>query len=406
MPTSWRRRAKGGSFMKTKIKISTVLIAVVMLFAVAMPLVACDKDKPNQTPSGDREPEVVTDMIGREVTVTPGSYSRIVCIGAGALRLYCYVGDTDKLAGVEDIDNLSLSARPKMFDGVARPYMLANSASFIDLPSCGVGGPNAQAAEAEKILLCNPDLVISEYEDVDKENALQEQLGVPVITVKYGNKGVFDNNVSASLALLGKILGKEEKATTLRNYIAAEKAELSARTAEVSDGPSVYLCGLGKWGTTNHLMTAQNYEPFNVAHINNAVSGLATDGIQGIEAEKLIDMGEDIDIMIIDAAAIKNILPLYREDSTMFDTIKAWREGEVYLEMAYNAYYTNLEIALVNTWYCAKVVYPDLFADVDIDAKMSEATLAFLGQDLADEIKACTMSYGGYQKIDVATFFE
>ena len=89
----------------------------------------------------------------------------------------------------------------------------------------------------------------------------------------------------------------------------------------------------------------------------------------------------------------------------MFDSIKAWREGEVYLEMAYNAYYTNLEIALVNTWYCAKVVYPELFADVDIDAKLSEVTLAFLGQDLTQAIKALPMSYGGYQKIDTSTFF-
>ena len=243
------------------------------------------------------------------------------------------------------------------------------------------------------------------YEDADKANALQEQLGVPVVTVSSGSKGVFDERARTSLTLLGKVLGKEDKATTLCNYILAQKAELEARTADVQDGPSVYICGLGNWGKTNHLMTAQNYEPFNVLNINNAVTDLAKDGIQAIEAEKLVDLGEDIDIMIIDAAAIKNILPLYGNDPTMFDTIKAWQEGEVYLEMAYNAYYTNLEIALINTWYYGKVVYPDLFEDVDIDAKMSEVTLAFLGQDLTEAIKACGSSYGGYQKIDVATFF-
>ena len=71
-----------------------------------------------------------------------------------------------------------------MFDSVARPYVMAYSESFNKLPSCGVGGPNAQTAEAEKILSCDPDIVISEYEDVEKENALYEQLGVPVITFK------------------------------------------------------------------------------------------------------------------------------------------------------------------------------------------------------------------------------
>ena len=63
----------------------------------------------------------VTDMIGREVSIVPGSYTRVVCIGAGALRLYCYIGDPALLAGVEDIDNRTLAERPKMFDAVARP---------------------------------------------------------------------------------------------------------------------------------------------------------------------------------------------------------------------------------------------------------------------------------------------
>ena len=119
----------------------------------------------------------ITDMIGREVTIVPGSYKRVVCIGAGALRMYSYIGDVSLLAGVEDIDNTTLSERPKMFDSVARPYVLAYGETFNTLPSCGVGGPMAQAAEAEKILSCNPDIVISEFEDVEKEDALQEQLG-------------------------------------------------------------------------------------------------------------------------------------------------------------------------------------------------------------------------------------
>ena len=98
----------------------------------------------------------IEDMIGRTVMVTPGSYNRVVCIGAGALRLYTYVGDVKLLAGVEDIENISLETRPKMFDGVARPYFIAFKNVFEKLPSCGVGGPQAQTAEAEKIFLIKP----------------------------------------------------------------------------------------------------------------------------------------------------------------------------------------------------------------------------------------------------------
>lgn len=350
---------------------------------------------------------VLTDMIGREVTVTPGSYERVACIGAGALRMYTYIGDVALLCGVEDIDNVTLEERPKMFDQVARPYMLAYQDIFATLPSCGVGGPNAQAAEAEKILACNPDIVISEYEDVEKEDALQEQLGVPVITLKSGKNGVFDEAFFESMKLLGKVFEQEARAEELVSYVQMQREEISSRTASIAEEnkPGVYVCGLGNWGTTNHLMTSPNYISFEVANIKNAVTDLENKGIQPIEEEKFVAIGENIDIMFIDAAAVKNIAPLYGEDPTMFDTCKAWNEGEVYLQMAYNAYYTNYETVLINTWYMAKTVYPELFEDIDIIAKTDEVNEMFLGQKLADKIFACPASFGGYQKIDTASFF-
>ncbi len=353
------------------------------------------------------EEVTVTDMIGREVPVIPGSYERVVCIGAGALRMYSYIGDVALLCGVEDIDNTTLSERPAMFDSVARPYVLAFGETFNTLPSCGVGGPMAQAAEAEKILSCDPDIVISEFEDVEKSDALQEQLGVPVITLSTGPKGVFGEEFFGSMELLGKLFGEEEKAARLVQFVKDEAAEISQRVADIpeADKPSVYICGLGNWGTTDHLTTAENYVSFEIAGVKNAVSGLGMEGVGPIEEEKFVELGEQMDLIIMDAAAVKNIKPLYAEDPTMFDTCKAWQNGEVYLEMAYNAYYTNYEIVLINTWFIAKTVYPEAFADIDLTEKTNEVTQAFLGAELADAIFACPSSFGGYQKIDTATFF-
>ena len=401
------------------------ILAFLCAAAMLLTMTACGSSAPaetTQTTAAATQPETVpettaapteaaevtvTDMIGREVTVIPGSYKSVVCIGAGALRMYSYIGDVSLLGGVEDIDNTTLEDRPKMFDAVARPYVLAYGDVFNTLPSCGVGGPQAQTAEAEKILSCTPDIVISEYEDVEKEDALQEQLGVPVITLKAGSKGVFDDAFSGSMELLGKVFDREEKAQALVEFVKSEAAEISSRTASIAeeDKPSVYVCGLGNWGTTNHLMTAENYVSFQVANVKNVLSGTGIQGIGPIEAEKFVEIGDSTDIMIIDAAAVKNIKPLYQEDPTLFDTCKAWQNGEVYLEMAYNAYYTNFEIALINTWFIAKTVYPEQFQDIDLTAKTNEVTKAFLGQELAEQIFACPSSFGGYQKIDTAAFF-
>ena len=391
-------------------------ISLILSLAMLLTLCACgaeasapqvSADAPSATAGDPPETVTVTDMIGRQVQVTPGSYRRVVCIGAGALRMYSYIGDTALLAGVEDIDNPSLESRPMMFDAVARPYVLAYGDTFATLPSCGVGGPMAQTAEAEKILSCDPDIVISEYEDVEKSNALQEQLGVPVITLSTGSNGVFDERFCGSMTLLGQVFGRESQAEALVSFIQAEEAEIRSRVADIPEAekPNVYICGLGNWGTTDHLMTAENYISFEVAGVKNVVSGLGLQGIGPIEEEKFVELSETMDIMILDAAAVKNIAPLYAEDPAMFDTCKAWNQGEVYLEMAYNAYYTNFEIALINTWFIAKTVYPEQFADIDMTAKTNEVTRQFLGAELADAIFACPSSYGGYGKIDTQTFF-
>lgn len=385
-----------------KKKISFIL----MLFVVLFLGVSCSNDKKVETPSTNKEVEI-TDMVGRKVTVLPGSYSKAVCIGAGALRMYSYIGDLDKLAGVEDIDNETATGRPQMFDAVARPYYIAGKDVFKTLPSVGKGGPQAQAAEPEKILNCNPDIIISEYEDVDKANTLQTQIKVPVIVVKYGYSGVFDNFVKNSITLLGKVFDKETKAKTLNSFIDSEKAEIEKRVSNinVNEQSKVYICGLGNWGTTDHLQTAQNYAPFNVAKINNIVNDLAKDGIQGIEKEKFIELSLNMDVMIIDAAAIKNIKKLRADDLNIIKSTKAWQNDQVYLQMAYNAYYTNLEIALCNTWFNAKVIYPELFNDIDINTKLNEITKAFLGKELASEINAYPMSFGGYGKVNRETIF-
>ena len=380
------------------------LLASFLVLAMALALSSCGAESP-ESPGGET---VVTDMVGREVEVVPGSYRRVVCVGAGALRMYSYICGSENLAGVEDIDNESLLDRPKIFDSVARPYLIAYGDDFEKLPSCGVGGPMAQTAEAEKILACEPDIVISEYEDADKARALEEQLGVPVITLRSGADGVFDESFHRSLALLGKIFEKEERARTIVSFIQTEVAEIAERTSGIADAerPSVYICGLGNWGTTNHLVTAEDYTPFEIAGVKNAVSGLAISGVQPIEEELFVALGESIDIVIIDAAAVKNIKPLYAEDGEMFDAARAFREGEVYLQMAYNAYYTNYEISLANTWFIAKTAYPELFSDVDISEKMSEICEVFLGVDIADEIFAYPTSFGGYQRIDAEEIFK
>lgn len=362
------------------------------LFLSSLFLLASCGGTPSSSSSGE-EKITITDAVGRQVEVNPGSYSKIVCIGAGALRAYTYVGEVSLLAGVEDIDNETLTNRPKMFDGVARPYVLANSEAFSKLPSCGVGGPQAQAAEAEKILSCNPDLIFSEYEDADKSDALAAQVGCPVVTLSMGN----DDKFFAAIKNIGIVLDKANRAKEITDYYKNSLQEISDKTKDVTEAEQkgTYICGLGNWGTTNQYMTAQNYSAFNLAHIKNVVTGLAKDGIQTLDEEKFASLADDMEVMIFDVAAIKNI----RGKGIDFSACKAFQTGEVYLQMAYNAYYINFETSLINTYYIASISYPSKFQGFDIEAKANEITKKFNGVELYDQIKAKPQSFGGYQKV-------
>lgn len=373
-------------------KIVVLVLSTLMIFSTVSLFGCQNKD--------DTDEITITDMMGREVSLTPSKDLKVVCIGAGALRLFTYVGNTKNLVGVEDIDNESIESRPKMFDGVARPYFIAYKDDFKGLKSCGVGGPQSQTIETEKILACNPDIIISEYGDVANADNLQNTIKKPVVCLSYGNNGVFDAKAKESILLLGKIF-KEEKAETLVDYINSSENEFKDAVKDVENSEKkVYICGLGNWGTTDHLMTVQNYFAFNVLKIDNVIIDLAKDGIQKIEYEKLISLAPTIDVLILDAAAIKNMKSIYRDNPTFLDSIKAVQDGEVYLQMAYNAYYTNLEIQLINTWFYGKIIYPELF-DIDIEEKANEVTNKFLGKELYNEIKNYPMSYGGYRKIDI-----
>ena len=133
-------------------KSALILLMIIVTLSSLFAFSACDKDK------GTANGKTVTDLLGREVTV-PEKINRVVCIGAGSLRLYTYVGDLSKLVGVEDVDKDGTGVGKTLS---IRPYKMVNKDLFNSLPSCGMGGPQG-SADAEKILSLNPDIVFSLY---------------------------------------------------------------------------------------------------------------------------------------------------------------------------------------------------------------------------------------------------
>lgn len=385
---------------------------LVLFGASVLTLASCISNKPvdssatagtgdSSSSEGYKDGKIeVTDSLGRKVTIKHEDISRVVCIGAGSLRAYVYVNGTNNIVGVEQIEK-----DDGAFKGKSRPYKDANADAFADLAVVGIGGPKNQTPEPEKILSANPGIVFSMLTDKSAADELQETLGVPVVCLAYGNQQVFAPELRYSITLLGKIMEKEERANELTSYIESVQKELGDKTKDVaeSDKQSVYLGCLGNFGVQDIYSSCVSYPLFNVSHIKNVLDGQmeVTSGYVTVEKEKLLALNPDR--IILDSAGVSKFKTTYLANKADFDSLKAFQNGEVYLQLGYNVYYTNIEVAVADAYYNAKVAYPDLFADVDMIAKTNEITTKFLGKNLYEDI--ASKNYGGFQKID-ASFWD
>lgn len=353
----------------------------------------------------------ITDAIGREVTLVPGKAERIVCIGAGALRLYSYVGDPTKICGIERIEvekgeggEFGYLNSPYAI----RPYQKVFGHYWTNLPSCGTGGPKAQVVEEEEIFACRPDLIISAYEnDLAGMDQLSADLNVPVVTISYGETEAFDPKLLESIEILGQALGREERAEQLVDYIKGMEEDLQNRQKDIpeEDRPTVYLACQANYGLKSFGSSSAQYSIFDAAGVRNYLDEKGLTGYQpSVNLEDLVV--DSPDKIILDASGLQMLKADYQvaETKEVIESIKAVQNGEVYLQMPYNSYYTNLEIAYADAYFAGKVCFPEEYEDIDMTEKANEITKMFLGVDFYsnpdrdDDIT--DVIYGGFAKVE------
>ena len=329
----------------------------------------------------------VTDLAGRSVIIPAGADS-FACIGPGCLRLYCYVGEKDQLAGVEDVE--------KTWGKTGRPYAMALG-DVEGLAAIGPGGPGS-APDAERLLASGADVVFSTYAMEPAEiQELQDKLSIPVVALGYGEESLFSQEVDRSLELLGQITGREERAQEVVNYFAQAKADLESRAAGVQDPPTVYLGCQSYQGSHGIESTTGDSPIFDALHARNVVEEAGIDGYVTLDKEKLLEL--DPDFLIIDAGGLSVLQEDYETNPDYYESLSAVKRRDVYLQLPFNYYGANLEIALADAYYIGTVLYPDAFSDVDPAGKFDEICQALLDIDAYAQI--AETYFGGYQRLEL-----
>jgi len=327
----------------------------------------------NQTVTSHEDEDYYGRVIEIEETV-----ERVICIGPNALRLYSYIGPVEKVVGIEqfEIDRM----------GYDRPYSMLYQAHE-DLKIIGLGGPQG-ALDYEAIIAAKPDVIfISNHFDLSSIDDLQRRTKTPVVTLTMdtADGNVFNEDLYASFKLIGTVIDEQTRALEVIEYFKRVEQDIKKRVETMSDEIDVYLGSLSRGGAQGIFSTTGTYDGFDRLKLKNTA---ALNGIKGhafIDAETLISF--EPKAIVLDVMGIQPTLDYIATRPEYFQYIKAFNEGLVFVQMPYNFYATNLEIALVNHYYIGKSLYPEAFSDVCIKTTMNETSTFLLGFELYDALK-------------------
>ena len=312
----------------------------------------------------------VKDMAGRTVNLS-AEPQRIVCVGPGAMRLIVYLEAQDLLVGVE--------AMEKQYP-TGRPYWIANP-QLNALPVIGPGGAGAinKKPDMEAVLRVAPELIIATYMEAAVADEVANTLNIPVLVLSYGELAVFDQLVYDSLRLVGNILDRQARADAVVDLIQGIRKDLAHRTADIADQakPSAYVGGIGYRGTHGIESTQRDYIPLDWNHAVNAAQQVKATVGSNVMVDKEILLSLNPDVLFIDSAGLPLVREDYRRKPDFYQALTAVKAKRVYTLFPFNYYTTNIDTAMADAYAIGKILFPERFADVDLEKK-ADAIYTFL----------------------------
>lgn len=333
------------------------------------------------------EPEstsvTVTDVLGRTITLDTAA-SSIVAIGANSLRIACYLDAADMIVGIE-----SFELTPSIY----RPYSVA----YPDLVNKPVVAEAMGAADVEALILAKPDVIFCAYTDPADADTLQEQTGIPVISVRY-SMGVFGEDFFNAMRIMGAAIGHDAEAEALIATINSYMNDLDERTSDIPDDqkPAVYVAGENFNGWHGIDGTNSAFVPLDAIHANNVAKTEEKASAYLVDMEQILVWNPDIIVLNYENLGLVN--DQYNSDPSFFHSLQAVQNDQVYKILPYVWYGTNAEMGIIDAYYLGTILYPEAFSDINLEKKTNEIFQAFLNCDLYAQ---CETELGGFGTVTI-----
>ncbi|MCG8568134.1 MAG: iron ABC transporter substrate-binding protein [Desulfobacterales bacterium] len=333
---------------------------------------------------------IVVDALGRSHTFnTP--ITRIICSGAGCLRLAVLLEAQDHVVAVDNMER-----RKGLFD--ARPYALANP----QLKSLPLFGQFRGRDNPEQILGLSPQpqVIFKTYPAMGHDPIkLEKKTGIPVVSLRFGDLDNQRRDFFQSLETMGRVLGREERAQALKTFITQELEELDRRTRDIPAPrrKSCFVGGIAFRGPHGFASTEPGYPPFQFIHGKNiARTDKAGPQLRHTIFSKEALLTADPQILFLDLSTLqmgqgRGGLHELKTDA-VFQALTAVQSGRIYGVLPYNWYSQNPSSILADAWFIGKILYPERFRDIHPEKKADEIYRFLVGRPL---FKTMDSAFGG-----------
>lgn len=314
------------------------------------------------------ETYIFTDSTGREVEL-PVNITRAAC-GGPLANIMIYAVNPDVIVG--------WSSKPSE---TAQKYI---DKSLWDLPEYGKFYGNSEDFNREALMASAPEVIIDvgEWDEEYKADldALQEQLGIPVILVEAN----LEEN-PAAFRTMGKLLGQEERGEELASYCEEVLKDAKEKAASIpeEDRVTVYY-GEGEDGLSTMIagtIHAQIFELVGAQMVVQQDDAQTSQGGGSVSMEQL--MAWDPDVI---AFASGSIYETVGEDET-WQALKAI-SGNNYFEIPAEPYNwigrPPGPNRMIGVRWLGNMLYPEVF-DYDIEQEVKDFFKLFYRYDLTDE---------------------
>jgi len=344
-------------------------------------------------PSLSAQTRSITDEAGRTLTI-PGNVDRVICSGAGCLRLLTYIGAHDRIVAVDGIE-----VRGSPID--VRPYAIANR-QFSEYPIFGEfrGRDNPELIAA---LDPQPHVIFKTRSgQTHSLDILQKKTGIPVVALKGTSLDDDRHELYATLRLMADIVGARQRCEEVISYIESAIQDLGERTMHGADR-TCFLGGLGQSGPHGIRSTSPVYPPFEYLGVENvAGTGANSQSYLNVAKEQLIVWDPEfifIDLSTLRLGSSGNAVDQLRNDPALRG-LRALKNNQVYGLFPSNSYNQNIEVVLANSYFIGKTIFPESFSDVEAFQKAEEIATFFNGGPAFKQINQ-TLDNLGFARIDI-----